>query len=152
MKTEDAVTSALWWDDQAEQLQMIDQTLLPARYEVLSLTSAEQVAEAISTLRVRGAPAIGVAAAYGLALGAGKELPAGEVIGDDAALSRLGVVADHLRSTRPTAVNLAWALGRMITVAEQHLAGSKAIAPNWRIACWARPMPSPRRMRRRARR
>jgi len=128
LKTENTVTSALWWDDQTEQLQMIDQTLLPERLEVLSLTIAEEVAEAISTLRVRGAPAIGVAAAYGLALGAGKELPAGEVIAEEEALARLGAIADRLRSTRPTAVNLAWALERLLDTAERHLESGNAVA------------------------
>jgi methylthioribose-1-phosphate isomerase len=107
---------------------MIDQTLLPERFEVLSLTSADQVAEAISTLRIRGAPAIGVAAAYGLALGAGVELPAGEMIADNEALARLGAIADRLRSTRPTAVNLAWALERLLDTAERHLEAGNAVA------------------------
>ena len=68
------------------------------------------------------------AAAYGLALGAGTGLPASEVIAADAALARLGVIADRLRSTRPTAVNLAWALERLLDVAERHLEVGNAVS------------------------
>ena len=60
----------LWWDDTTETVQMIDQRALPARLEILSCRDAAAVAEAIRNMTVRGAPAIGVAAAYGLALGA----------------------------------------------------------------------------------
>ena len=126
--TEDGLVRALWWDAGAEVLHMIDQTLLPGRLEVLTARSAEQVAEAIAKLRVRGAPAIGEAAAYGLALGAVQELPESEVIAADAALSRLGTIAGRLRSTRPTAVNLAWALERLLDVAERHLEVGNAVA------------------------
>jgi methylthioribose-1-phosphate isomerase len=107
---------------------MVDQTLLPERLEVLTATTSEQVAEAIRRLRVRGAPAIGEAAAYGLVLGAVAELPASEITAADAALSRLGFVAGRLRSTRPTAVNLAWALERLLDVAERHLEAGNAVA------------------------
>ena len=60
----------LWWDDGAGVLRMIDQTRLPGEVSVLTYATSEKVAEAIRRLQVRGAPAIGVAAAYGLALGA----------------------------------------------------------------------------------
>jgi methylthioribose-1-phosphate isomerase len=126
--TGDGLVRALWWDAGAEVLHMVDQTLLPGRLEVLTARSAEQVGEAIRKLRVRGAPAIGEAAAYGLVLGAIQELPASEVIAADAALSRLGAVAGRLRSTRPTAVNLAWALERLLDVAERHLEVGNAVA------------------------
>jgi methylthioribose-1-phosphate isomerase len=74
----DGPVSAVWWDSRAEILEMIDQTLLPARLTILQLRSADQVAEAIRSLRVRGAPAIGVAAAYGMALGAREQWAASE--------------------------------------------------------------------------
>ncbi len=92
----------LWWEDGA--LLLIDQTALPHEVRTLSCTSWEQVAEAIRTLRVRGAPAIGLAAAYGLALAA-------------RAGASLEEAAAGLRATRPTAVNLAWALDRLLGVA-----------------------------------
>ena len=87
---------------------LLDQRLLPRteRYELL--TGVDQIADAISKLMVRGAPAIGIAAAYGLVLAAGAEP------GDEAAFSGAMRAADtRLRATRPTAVNLAWALDRM---------------------------------------
>jgi methylthioribose-1-phosphate isomerase len=126
--TGDGLPHTLWWDQTAHLLRMIDQTLLPARCEVLALTTAEQVAEAIRSLQVRGAPAIGVAAAYGLALGAREALPENEVIDPDVALARLNTIAARLRATRPTAVNLAWALDRLLNVAERHLAAGNAVA------------------------
>jgi methylthioribose-1-phosphate isomerase len=93
-------------------LVMLDQRLLPRleRYEFL--TSAAQVAEAIRGMMVRGAPAIGIAAAYGIALAAGTER------GDKAAfLAAIEAADDALRRTRPTAKNLAWALDRMKALA-----------------------------------
>lgn len=82
---------------------LLDQRRLPSAEEYLRLRTVEQVAEAIERLAVRGAPAIGIAAAYGVVLGAA------EGIGVSAAVERL-------RRTRPTAVNLAWALERMARV------------------------------------
>jgi methylthioribose-1-phosphate isomerase len=77
---------------------LLDQTLLPREERVLRCTTPEDVADAIRRLAVRGAPAIGVAAAYGVVLG-GRE--------------RLDEVVELLAATRPTAVNLRWALERM---------------------------------------
>ncbi len=87
-------------------IDMVDQTALPERTVVLRLTEVAEVAEAIRTMRVRGAPAIGVTAAYGLVLGLER--------GED-----LIRVADTLRGTRPTAVNLAWAIDRMLETFER---------------------------------
>jgi methylthioribose-1-phosphate isomerase len=94
------------------QVAMLDQRALPLaeRYELL--TSLEQVAEAIERLMVRGAPAIGIAAAYGLVLEAGEQQ--GGAASFRAAMT---VGAARLQVTRPTAVNLAWALARMRAVA-----------------------------------
>ncbi|MDR2209797.1 MAG: S-methyl-5-thioribose-1-phosphate isomerase [Azoarcus sp.] len=83
---------------------ILDQTLLPWRVVERRLVALDDVAEAISTMRVRGAPLIGCAAAFGVAV----TLTAGSA--DDAALDHALAV---LRATRPTAVNLAWALNRM---------------------------------------
>jgi methylthioribose-1-phosphate isomerase len=79
---------------------LLDQRELPAREEYLRLDDVEQVAVAIERLAVRGAPAIGIAAAYGVVLAAAR--------GQD-----LHIAIERLRRTRPTAVNLAWALERM---------------------------------------
>jgi methylthioribose-1-phosphate isomerase len=120
MYAPDGFPRALWWDTPANTLRLVDQTLLPARYRIHSCTTADEVAEAIRMLRVRGAPAIGVAAGYGLALEArcGSDVS----VEPQDLLARLQDSAERLRATRPTAVNLAWALGRLIGVAEQQLA------------------------------
>lgn len=95
------------WRDGA--LELLDQTRLPAEEAWLRCTEVEQVADAIRRLAVRGAPSIGVAAAYGLAIGmgagAGGAAPA-------APAERFEAVSDLLAATRPTAVNLRWALER----------------------------------------
>jgi methylthioribose-1-phosphate isomerase len=120
------------------QLRIIDQTLLPARYEIIVLGNVDAVCEAIKSLRVRGAPAIGVAGAYGLLVAveekwghnahifdsgindAGEShaakldmpgsIDAGEL------RSALDAAAERIVATRPTAVNLAWAVNRMRAV------------------------------------
>jgi methylthioribose-1-phosphate isomerase len=94
---------------------LLDQRRLPQAEEYLRLTRVEDVAQAIETLAVRGAPAIGVTAAYGVVLGAAR--------GDDP-----GETAARLRRTRPTAVNLAWALDRMARVESRDLASLAAEA------------------------
>jgi len=99
----------LRWDANRAVLEMIDQRVLPARFDRLAYDSAAGVAEGIRSMVVRGAPAIGCAAAYGVALEArrGRELPAG---GFHAALEAGFAV---LGASRPTAVNLRWALEQM---------------------------------------
>ncbi|MCW2990077.1 MAG: mtnA, partial [Solirubrobacterales bacterium] len=89
---------ALRWDGAC--LKVLDQTVLPVQERWIALTGAADTADAIVRLAVRGAPLIGIAAAYGLAL---------EVARDPA---RLEVGAATLAGARPTAVNLAWAVGR----------------------------------------
>jgi len=96
-------------------IQIIDQTLLPTEFKVLALQTAEQVWEAIKVLRVRGAPAIGVAAGMGVVLGI-RSAPDDE----DEILERVAKTADYLATSRPTAVNLFWALERMKRVADEH--------------------------------
>ena len=98
-----------WVGDASGFVRLIDQTLLPAALEYRACGTAEEVWEAIRRLRVRGAPAIGIAAAMGVVVGLQGHA------GDSRAafLARLDEVADYLRSSRPTAVNLFWALERM---------------------------------------
>lgn len=100
-------------DADAGHLQLIDQTLLPVEYRELALRTVEEVWEAIKLLRVRGAPAIGVAAAYGVIVGC-QTARAAERSEFDA---RLKHVVEYLAESRPTAVNLFWALNRMRGVA-----------------------------------
>jgi len=101
----------LWWKDGAVHL--LDQTALPHEVRSLRCATWDDVAEAIRALRVRGAPAIGLAAAYGLALAA----QSGRGSRTER-LAQLRAAAAGLRATRPTAVNLAWALDRLLAVAE----------------------------------
>src|SRR5437660_6482503 len=90
-------------------VRLIDQTLLPTRLEYRDCRTVEQIWEAIRMLRVRGAPAIGVAAAMGVVLG----MQGFTDRSRGAYARRLREVTDYLRTSRPTAVNLFWALDRM---------------------------------------
>ena len=99
-------------------LEILDQTLLPGEVKTLRLSKMEDIWEAIYSLRVRGAPAIGVCAGYALALAASQI----EETDTDAFLAKLRQAKDYLSSARPTAVNLFWALDRVWTAAE-HSAG-----------------------------
>lgn len=101
-------------NDTASALVIIDQTKLPNALVLLHLKTQAEIWEAIRALKVRGAPALGVAAAYGLYLAA-KEIKT--EVGSEF-LARLQSAAMYLNSSRPTAVNLSWALRRMLTVAE----------------------------------
>ncbi len=101
------------WKDGAVRL--LDQRLLPNDVRYLDCRDYHAVGEAIRELKVRGAPAIGVTAAMGLALGA-QSLDATD---SHAFLKGLRAIGDHLAATRPTAVNLCWAITRMLRMAEQ---------------------------------
>ena len=95
-------------DPNTGSLWLIDQTRLPTETVEIELKTAEQVWEAIKSLRVRGAPAIGIAAAYGTVLG----MQAVTAEDPDEWLTHLEKVSDYLADSRPTAVNLFWALDR----------------------------------------
>ena len=101
--TEREVLRPVLYDDRKDEVRLLDQRLLPGEETWLELVTAEAVADAIRTLAVRGAPAIGVAAAYGLAVEARR----------GASPERLREAAELLARARPTAVNLAWAVRRM---------------------------------------
>ena len=102
-----AAITPVWWAH--DRLMLIDQTLLPAREVERACARWEDVAEAIRSLVVRGAPAIGVAAAYGVALAA----RASRATTVDALLADVETASKGLAATRPTAVNLFWAIDRM---------------------------------------
>ncbi len=89
-------------------IDLLDQTLLPHATSVLRLETVEAVAEAIRVMRVRGAPAIGITAAYGMVLAA--------ETADELNEERMASAGELLRATRPTAVNLGWAVDRMLGV------------------------------------
>jgi len=109
---------SIWAEQDRTAVHIIDQSRLPHVFETLKLDSAEAVAEAIQTMRLRGAPLIGVAAAFGLALAMNRA-------GTDAAISK---ASSLLRATRPTAVNLAWAIGRMRDKLKDLKPGERAVA------------------------
>lgn len=94
-------------------LELIDQTKLPITLEYVQCTDYLAVANAIKTMQVRGAPAIGAAAAYGIALGA-----LNSTCGKDGLVKHVKMVAVELGKTRPTAVNLFWAIDRMLNKLE----------------------------------
>jgi methylthioribose-1-phosphate isomerase len=103
----------VFWED--NQLKMIDQRILPGRFEVVAFRDHASVARAIKDMVVRGAPAIGAAAAFGVAL-AGYESTAAS---SRDLLDDLQSASAVLKAARPTAVNLAWAVDRILWIAEQ---------------------------------
>ena len=112
-----------WVGDAATgSLRLIDQTLLPEEYRELDCRTVQQVWEAIRVLRVRGAPAIGVSAAYGVVL----SLQGLRQASIEQFRAGLGASCELLAGSRPTAVNLFWALERMQRSAESQRVGSSA--------------------------
>jgi methylthioribose-1-phosphate isomerase len=103
-----------------EALELIDQTLLPGELALEKCRTVEEVHDAIRRLVVRGAPAIGVAAAYGVLL-AGREGRDGST---DELRRKVRAAASYLETARPTAVNLSWAVRRMAAVAEEEAASA----------------------------
>lgn len=96
----------VWYD--AGRVFLLDQTLLPTEEKVVEIHSVDEMWDAIKRLCVRGAPAIGVAAGYGVWIGAR------QAVAEDEDVRSQGLAAcDHLATSRPTAVNLFWALDRM---------------------------------------
>jgi len=110
-----AVETIRWVGGLRGHVELVDQTRLPREFTYIRCHNTRQVWEAIKSLRVRGAPAIGIAGAMGLVLGVRNSVAADleEFLGE------LRAVRDYLESSRPTAVNLFWALGRMAEVAQQ---------------------------------
>jgi methylthioribose-1-phosphate isomerase len=108
------VYPVLWKNDRPL---LIDQTRLPNEYTWVEITHSDEMANAIKIMIVRGAPAIGVAAAYGMYLGA-REI---ETSDREQFLAQFEKIAEKLRATRPTAVNLFWAIERMLKTARQTL-------------------------------
>ena len=103
MRVNGKLTRSIWSDDREHCVHVIDQTRLPFAFESISLTNLTDLAHAIRSMQVRGAPLIGVTAAFGVALEMQRD-------GSDAALS---AAINNLAATRPTAVNLRWALTTM---------------------------------------
>ncbi len=117
MKIGGTAYRTIWLEPDGGRVAIIDQTKLPHRFEIVHLASMEEAARAILTMQVRGAPLIGVTAAYGVAL----------AMRVDASDDALGAAVAFLAKQRPTAVNLRWALEEM----RRHL---HPIAPKDRAA------------------
>ena len=116
MRIDGTTYRSIWVDpDDGWSVRIIDQTKLPWALEIVRLTDVVQAAHAIRSMQVRGAPLIGAAAAYGLCLGLRQDASSA-VLERDAAL---------LAATRPTAVNLRWALERMLTRLRNTPAGER---------------------------
>ena len=103
----------VFWEN--GRVKLIDQTRIPDELVILDLTDYRDVVEAIRTMRVRGAPAIGVAAALGIALGAQSI----DETDPERLLDHLYEITEEFRTSRPTAVNLFWAIDRIVRIAEQ---------------------------------
>jgi methylthioribose-1-phosphate isomerase len=110
----DRLRSAVDWRD--GRLEVVDQTLLPGRLRVVELATVAEVLDALRRLVVRGAPAIGVAGAFGVVLGVDQAVRAGAGDLDDARAA-LRRAAAELEAARPTAVNLRWAVRRVVAAA-----------------------------------
>lgn len=114
MNSDNQIYPVIWQDD---RVLLIDQTRLPGEYSHVTINRSEDMAKAIKTMIVRGAPAIGVAAAYGMYLGA-REIETDNL---REFLDRLQETAKLLQKTRPTAVNLFWAISRMLRTAHEEI-------------------------------
>ncbi len=123
MKVANSHYRTIWPDARCKFVEIIDQTKLPFAFEIVRVRSLEQMAHAIATMQVRGAPLIGVAAAYGMAL----------AMLEDESDAYLAQAAELLIASRPTAVNLAWAVGRMLA-ALQAVPHTRRNFTAWRLA------------------
>ncbi|MBS1194389.1 MAG: methylthioribose-phosphate isomerase [Methanomicrobia archaeon] len=129
------------WEDDTGEVSLLDQTALPARVRRIRCRDVERLAEAIRRLEIRGAPALGVAGAYGVALAAARSREQDL----EPFLADVSDAAELLRSTRPTAVNLSWGIDRVLlkvraarSIAECRrvaLAEAKAVAAEDALIC-----------------
>ena len=118
MKVNGQQTRSIWVEADGVTVGIIDQTLLPYRYATLRLETVADAARAIKTMQVRGAPLIGAVAAYGVALALREDA-------SDAALERAYAL---LVATRPTAINLKWALDEMMAAVRNRARGERVAA------------------------
>ena len=102
------------WNDDDQVIEMIDQRILPQEFKILSFDNYEDVADAIRTMVIRGAPAIGAAAAFGMAMAAFNS----NASNTEAMLEDLKEAGQRLNESRPTAVNLSWAVRKMVGAAD----------------------------------
>jgi methylthioribose-1-phosphate isomerase len=124
MQVDGKPTRTIWLEADGRSIGIIDQTRLPHRFVTLGLTTLEDAAHAIAEMQVRGAPLIGAAAAYGVALALNADP-------SDEALER---ACAALIATRPTAINLKWALDEMMAAVRNRPHGERAAAAYRRAA------------------
>ena len=114
--------TSIWYEHATDQVFYIDQTRLPWELVIREMKTFEDGIRAICDMEVRGAPLIGVAAAFALYVGI-KVLPPNPLLSkegeEDALMERLNWMAELLIATRPTAVNLAFAVNRMLAITRQ---------------------------------
>ena len=115
MRVDGKPTRSIWLEQDGWSVGIVDQTLLPHRFATARLTSLEEAAYAIRAMQVRGAPLIGAAAAYGVCL----------ALRQDASDESLERAAATLMRTRPTAVNLKWALDEMTAAVRNQVRGDR---------------------------
>ncbi len=97
--------TTIWYEEETDKVKIIDQRLIPFELKIIELNSVDEVCFAIKEMQVRGAPLIGVTAAYGMYIAAKKS----------SELHFLKNASDKINATRPTAVNLSWALNKIMT-------------------------------------
>jgi len=124
MKVDGKPMRTIWLEADGSTVGIIDQTQLPHRFVTLRLTTLEQAVHAIATMQVRGAPLIGAAAAYGVAL----------ALAADASDEALECAYAALIATRPTAINLKWALDEMMAAVRNRPRAERAAAAYRRAA------------------
>ena len=124
MKVGGKHTRSIWLEPDGATVGTIDQTLLPHRYATIRLTTLDDAARAISTMQLRGAPLIGAAAAYGVCL----------ALHADASDEMLERAYATLIKTRPTAINLKWALDEMVAAVRNRPRGERVAAVYQRAA------------------
>ena len=123
MKVADQHFRTIWPDVRCQFVEIIDQTQLPFAFQVVRIDTVAQMAHAIQSMQVRGAPLIGAAAAYGVAL----------AMRVDDSDTNLQQAATQLKNSRPTAVNLAWAVDRMVAALQDMPQNQRNLAA-WREA------------------
>src|SRR6202048_852843 len=124
MKVDGKPTRSIWLETDGWSVGIVDQTLLPHRFAVARLTSLNEVARAIRGMQVRGAPLIGAAAAYGICL----------ALRQDASAEGRERAAATLVRTRPTAINLKWALDEMTAAVRNQTRAARVDAAYRRAA------------------
>jgi methylthioribose-1-phosphate isomerase len=124
MRVDGKPTRSIWLEDDGWSVGIVDQTLLPHRFATARLTCLDEAAYAIRAMRVRGAPLIGAAAAYGLCL----------ALRQDASDESLERAAATLLATRPTAINLKWALDEMAAAVRNQARSARVEAAYRRAA------------------